>query len=559
MVYAHNEVGAAVRWRTQFWALLTALALLAAACGGDGGDAETAEPGEATDEEQAEAEPEAGGSVTVLLGGGFAGAWPSGLDPATNTTGGANISMQNAIFGGLFMIDQEPGSDEAEVVGQQAESWEISEDGLTVSITLRDGIEFSDGTPLDADAVVQHIERAVAEPCTCAPPWVPFLAEQEPIRVVDDLTFEVEFTQPNASVITAWPVSNVNWIPSPTALEEMGAEDFALEPVGAGPFTVVSNQLSTELVLEKNENYYKADEGLPYLDELTFQSIADDQAAYNAIQAGQADAFEGMNTIDLIEQADENPQIQATTMPATSPYIVQLNTQKPPFDDQLVREAFYYAIDTEAISEGLFDGRYDISQGPTGPGGLFHHAEVEGYRTYDPDRAREIIEEIGGLELTLGTISNPVANQVNTALQTMFEEAGMTVTTDNWDLAQLIEQFQGGDWDAMLQTVGAWDPAAGVSVAFRFHSQFDFTGVWDEDLDAMIDEGSATVDPEERDQIYQDIAKYISDNAYAPILFAFAPTNLAVEGVHGPGLTTPIPPLLVNAGIHWDRAWREQG
>jgi peptide/nickel transport system substrate-binding protein len=312
--------------------------------------------------------------------------------------------------------------------------------------------------------------------------------------------------------------------------------------------------LATE-VLERYDDYFRED--LPYLDELIFQSIGDDQAAFQALQAGQAHAYEGMTTTDIVDQAEENPDIQVTQQPAPSPYIIQLNTAKPPFDDQRVREAFYYATDTDAIRAGLFDDRYPVSQSFTGPGGLFHQEEVEGYRTHDPEMAQEIVEEVGGISLTLATIQNPIAEQINTALQTQWLEAGMDVQLDSWELAQGIEAFEAGDWDAMLQTVGSWDPHAGIGLPARFQSTSAITGVWDDHLDQLIRAGGATVDPDEREEIYLEAGEYISDNAYAPIMFAFAPANVATEGVNGMGLTTEVPPLLVNSGVIWDTVWME--
>ena len=158
--------------------------------------------------------------------------------------------------------------------------------------------------------------------------------------------------------------------------------------------------------------------------------------------------------------------------------------------------------------------------------------------------------------MELGTISNYVAEQVMTALQTQWQEAGITVNTDTYELATLIQEFNSGEWQAMLQTAGAWDPAAGVGVAFRFSSTSPFSGVRDPELDRLIDTAEATLDPDERERLYVEAGRHISANAYAPFGLAFAPANLATRGVYGPGLTTKIPPIVVNSGILWDEVWR---
>jgi peptide/nickel transport system substrate-binding protein len=264
-----------------------------------------------------------------------------------------------------------------------------------------------------------------------------------------------------------------------------------------------------------------------------------------------------MTTTPLLEQATKNDRLTVTVQPPTSPYVIQLNTKIAPFNNEKARQAIYYATDFNAIARGVFKGKYPVSQTFTAPGGLFHHpGGVPGYRTYNLNEAKRLVQEVGGITVTLGTLGDYVARQVNIALQTQWRQAGINVKIEDYQLNRLVEAFNGGKWQAMLQTAGAWDPAAGVGVAFRFASTSPFTGVKDPRLDQMLNQAAASIDPKERDRLYAEAGKYISDKAYAPFGLAFAPANLAVTGVHGPGLTTKIPPLVVNAGILWDEVWR---
>ncbi|WP_369140965.1 ABC transporter substrate-binding protein [Modestobacter versicolor] len=524
---------------------LLAVAALVAGCGSDS----------TPDTAPAASSPQQGGSLTVLERGDFAGSWPTGLDPATNTTGGANMTQMNAIFGGLFVLTADDDGGNAKVEPDLASGYEISPDGMTVTIELRPDVEFSDGTPFDAEAVAFNFERAVTSACSCSPKWP--LAETDPITTEGDTTVVLRFSRPYPAVINAFPVSNANWIASPTALEQMGEEAFRLEPVGAGPFTVESNSLNTELVLARNPTYFKS--GQPYLDELIIKTIGGDQPAYQAIQAGQAQVYESMQTTPLVDQARSNDNVQLTQAPATSPYLVQFNTAIAPFDDQRAREAIYYATDPEAINEGLFQGKTEVAQTFTGSGGLFHEAEVPGYRTYDLAKAKELVEELGGLKVDLGVLQSYVAQQVGTALETQWEEAGIEVTMHADQLNVLIGNFKGKQWQAMLQTVGAWDPAAGTGVDFRFASGVPYSGVADPELDELLASAASSVDEAERQSLYDQAGKLISDKAYAPYILSITPSNIAVAGVHGPGLTTPIPPLVgVNPTILWDSVWMDQ-
>ncbi|MEX0426089.1 ABC transporter substrate-binding protein [Nocardioides sp. DS6] len=528
---------------------LLAVALAATACGSSSN----------TNSNNGEAgvnvgKPQAGGSLTVLEDSGFAGGFASGLDPATNTTGGANLPQMQSIFGGLFLLEADDNGENAKIVPNQAENYSFSDGGKTMTIKLRPGIKFSDGTPMDAKTVVWNMLRDSKSPCSCAPTWQ--LAKKDPIVAKDNLTVVIHMAQPNGALISNFPISNINWIASKTAFEKMGAAKFKVAPVGAGPFTVVSDQLSSELVLKKNPNYFKS--GQPYLDNLTFKSIGGDQPAYQALEAGQADAYEGMSTVPLINQAQKNSKFTITLGPPTSPYVVQLNTMKAPFNNIKAREAIYYATDFSAISKGLFKEDLPVSGSFAGPGGLFYHKSVPGYRNYDLAKAKQLVKELGGLTINLGTTNIYTANQVMTALQTQWEKAGIKVKTNSLQLTGVIQAFTGGNWQAMLQTAGAWDPAAGVGVAFRFASTSPFTGVKDPKLDNLFAQAGATTDSTKRDELYQQAAKYISDKAYAPFGFAFSPANVAAKGVHGPGLTTPIPALAVNTQVLWDEVWREQ-
>lgn len=536
-----------MRTRVKFslLSLTAAVSLLAAACGGGGTASETS---------KSAGKPQQGGALTVLLQSGYSGAWPTGLDPATNTTGGANLSQMYAIFGGLFKLSGGCQGGRCEVTPGLATGYEFSDGGKTITVTLRKGVKFQDGTPFNAEAVAWNWKRDVRSPCTCAPTW-PLRAES-PITTPDSHTVALHFSRPYAAVIHGLLVSNANWIASPTAFRKLGEQQFKTTPVGAGPFEVVSNQQSSKLVLKANRDYWKKNR--PYLDKLIFKTIGGDQAGYQALLADGGQVYEGMSTTALIEQARNDTQLTVTQHPPTSPYVIQLNTKNEPFDDKRAREAIYYATNPKAISEGLFNGWYPVSQMFTGPGGLFHHAKVPGYRTYNPEKARAIVKDIGGLEVTLGTLKSPLAENVNTALQSQWEKVGIKTTIESYALSTLIREFESGEWEAMLQTAGAWDPEAGVGIPFRFSSESPYTGVWDPKLDKLLQEAAQTLDSQKRDKLYFEIGQYISDQAYAPFLFAFAPATVAVDGVYGPGVTTQIPPLLVTPTILWEEVWMSE-
>ena len=193
-----------------------------------------------------------GGSMTVVLNSGYDGAWPAGLDPVTNTNGAANQSLMNSIYGQLIELHEG-----GKLVPGLASAFKFSNGGKTFTLTIRPGVKFSDGTPFTAQVVADHINKVLKSPCTCRPTW--------PVKSVTASGNDVviNFTAVYAPAAASFIDSNANWVPSPTAIKKLGERKFRVMPVGAGPFTVVSDKLSSQIVLKKNPTLLQAGPPLP--------------------------------------------------------------------------------------------------------------------------------------------------------------------------------------------------------------------------------------------------------------------------------------------------------
>lgn len=486
---------------------------------------------------QNSAAPTAGGSFTMLEETGLTGAWPTGLDPATDGNGSANQSYLDAIYGNLFELGAN-----GQTINDLATGYTISPDAKTVTIHLRHGVVFSDGTPFNAAAVAFNFKRDLASTVGSRPNW-----PVSSISTSGDYDVLIHLTQPYAPIINTFHDSNVNWIASPTALQKMGENAFKLAPVGAGPFTVASDTVSSELVLKKNPHYWAP--GQPYLDKLTFKSVASDEAALETMQAGGVDGYEGMQTPQLVSAFAQ--RFNVLDVPSTSPYVIQLNTAIAPFNNLNAREAAYYATDVNLIDQRLFGNLHPVTQGFTAPNGLFYQQNVPGYRTYDLAKAKAAVKAAGGVTVDLMATQSSVTQTVLEALQTMWQAAGMKVNIHVDQLANVIQQFQSKKWQASLQTAGAFDPAAGLGVNFRFGSTSVFSGVHDPKLDTLFAQATGTLDNAKRQQLYSQAAEYISQQAYAPFLFPVNGWNIAAKNVSGPGLTTLLPASAVRPEILW--------
>ena len=551
--------------RTACLAGAAALVLTAAAAcsSGSGGTASSSPSVQTSNSSIPVSAPKAGGSLTVLEGKGFSGDWPLGLDPATNTTGSADQDYYNAVYGQLFEL-----GDKGKLIYDLATGYKFSNGNKTVTINLRPNVKFSDGSPLTADVVAWNWTRDLESTCTCAAEWTvartnPKVPTSAPapgvIKVIDPTTIQVNLTLPDGAFINQMFDTIPNWIISQTSFNKMGEKAFAKLPVGAGPFIMVSDSFSNEIVMKKNPTYWQAPQGLPYLDNLTFKSVSGDEAAYEALLSNEGQAYTDMSTPQLLTQSAQH--FQVLNQLGTSPYDLQLNTASAPFNNAKARQAIYAMTNFAPILKNIFKNQYPVVEGFTGPGGICYEPKVAGYQEYDPTLAKQLVQESGLDKVTidLGTISSsPVAAETTQALAQEWAAFGVKTTLHSYPLNGLIQAFLangGKSWQAMIQTAGAYDPAGGVGVGFRFNSMSPFSGVHDPKLDSLLAQASASSDLSVRCPLYNQAAEYIAKNYYGPFYFSFAPANVSLKGVAGPGLTTPLPAVSVTPAILWENVW----
>lgn len=529
-----------MRLRTGFLTMAVGVvAAVLAACSSGGGTTSSTATG-AT----AAQSPQHGGTLNYLVSG-LLSQWDLGLDPAT---GGAAPSMyEDAIFGQLFRLTPNGGIESVMATG-----YTVTDGGTVLTIKLRPGVKFSDGTPFNAAAVAWNIKRDLATPSTASPvaSWPP-LVKTDGVTTPDNLTVVLHFSAPYAPLLASLIGSNINHIASPTAVQKMGAKQFQKTPVGAGPFEVETNLVDHQLTLKRNPGYFQ--KGLPYLDKLEFTTVSDDQTAMESLQSGTGQAAQ-ITTPQMIEEAKGNSRFTTLVTKGSTPSLIQLNTAAPPFNNKLARQAIYYATDSRAIAEHLYGGMFPVSESFLGPGDLFYQPTVPGYLGYDPAKAKQIVSRLGGLNISLFGPNDPLSRETLQALQQMWQQAGITVSVHPYTLGAQIQAFN-KSWQAALQSNGAWDPGMFYGIPFRFLSVAPFSGVHDKTLDSMLAQADRTLDPAQRATDYHNIAKYISDQAYAPFLVASAPVSVTASNVHGPGLTTQVPTISTVIVPYWDQAW----
>ena len=373
------------------------------------------------------------------------------LDPAIGYDW-QNWSMIKSLFDGL--MGYEPGT--TTLRNELAESHEISEDGLTHTFVLKDGITFHNGREITAEDVKYSLER-MTNPETRSP-GAGFFSMIEGfdqwnsgegdglsgIEVVDDKTVEITLSRPDATFGHVMALNFASIVPK-EAVEELG-EDFGREPVGSGAYRLAEWTPGQQLVFERFEDYHR--EGVPKLDKITFTIGLEPTVALLRIQNGQADIpgdqippaqfLNVMNDPAQKEQVVEGGQLQTG--------YITLNTQMEPFDQVEVRKAVNMAINKDRITQMINNRAVPANQPlpPTMPG---YAEDYEGY-AYDPEAAKEMLAEAGfpdGFSTELYVMNVDPNPRIAQAIQQDLSEIG--IDAEIRSLAQANVIAAGGEKD----------------------------------------------------------------------------------------------------------------
>ncbi|MFT4123655.1 MAG: ABC transporter substrate-binding protein [Microbacteriaceae bacterium] len=466
-------------------------------------------------------------------------AFPS-LDSGAITTGGyeAQRLIGNLIYEGLTKRDVSDPDSPAGVAPALAESWDVSEDGLTYTMHLREGVVFHDGTAFDADAVVFNLERYTDESnpyySESVVTYYSVLDRLTGFTAVDASTVELTLAEPYSFFLA--DLYNV-YIASPTSLEESGAEGQASHPVGTGPFAFDSVSGNEQLTMVRNDDWWG--DG-PLLDTIVVKLIPDSAARVAALRAGSVDWIESVSPDDIASL--EAAGFQVTSQAYDMSWFWWLKVDEEPFDDVRVRQAINYAIDREALADGLLGG----TAVPTGqlltPANVFYDESAEVY-DYDPDRAIELLTEAGypdGIDVKIGYRTSGSGTMqpqsMNEALQAQLAEVGIRVTLEPVEGSSMTTRVTSGDndwqgWNAplSLEQPGSW--------GFIFRCGESRNGYCNPEAEALLDEALATVDTAEQTALMQQVAAIITEDA--PWLFVVADTapramSAAVAGYEQP-------------------------
>jgi peptide/nickel transport system substrate-binding protein len=497
------------RWR-DLAALLVALTLITAACGGDDDDDAGTDPspGGTTETTAAAGDPKAGGELVVGLESESAG-WLPGKDSQSQ----AGLQVMYAVFDPLMAYDEN-----GEVGPYLAESLEPNADFSEYTLTLRPGITFHDGTPLDAAAIKDNFDNYLKPPTartTAALAAVSFEA-------TGDLTGVYTLDPPSS----AFPdlLTNIIGMPfSPTAAAEMG-DDASSHPVGTGPFTFVSWQRDSELVVEKNPDYWQ--DGKPYLDRITFRPIPDEEARLASLQSGEVDVMHTVRQAQALAEAGDD--VQSLVDIGGQSAMTYYNTTKPPTDDLRVRQALVHAVDQdELISVQGLEGITQATYQPVAPDSPWATDDAEAaYPAQDVEKATELLQEYMddpdrsdgkapgepvsiSLVVTAGVAS---LNDLGQLYQESWEAVGFDASIDFVDQATLVNRAVGsppdfaGDYVATLFRLGIDSDPDNLYTTFYDEKAGGNIANWSPpEAKELWDIGHTSTDDAERKEAYAEL------------------------------------------------------
>lgn len=462
-------------------AMAGCLAASLAACGSASTSSAAASTAEGATSEAATEATATGTGFTVQLGPN-----PETLDPALNSSvDGANTII--TIFEPLLLIDENN-----EIIPGQAESYEVSEDGLTWTFTMRDGLKWSDGSDLTAKDFEYSIKR-LADPNTAAPyaeTAVGMIAGYDEAIGNPDADGNTT-TDPNPdalqvtasedgktlTIVLSYPCSYFDKLAAFAALSpvqqatvEANGDGWCTTPetfVSNGPYMITSWTPSERIVLSKNPNYVGGwDSSKIVSDTITLLLLEDASASYAAYNSGEAQLVKDVPTDEIpsLTKAEDGGDFYVDTILGT--YYISLNDQREPFTDPLVRKALSLAIDREYVANVIMQGTYSPAYNLVGPGIMDAEGKGEfidnanGGESYITEDYEAALEEAKALLAEAGypngegfpTITysaNDAGYHIPVAeyLQTAWGELGITMNIDKVDWASFLPLRRAGDFD----------------------------------------------------------------------------------------------------------------
>lgn len=400
-----------------------------------------------------------------------------------------------------------------------AESWDVSDDGRTVTFHIRQGVTFHDGSELtSADVVYSMNKNAESGVSRASVAYTPVTA----VEAVDDYTVEVTLENPSQSFISR--MADRAGIVVPEGHFE--DNDPATTVIGTGPYVFGEYRIDQDLTLNRNDDYWGE---LPYFETVVQRFIADETAAINALLGGEIAMVATVNSegMDRLDSVTEDEAFAMELIPGTEVSYWALNTNVEAFEDIRVRQAIQHGHNRQSHIDAATAGTATASCSMAVPAGVPWDTDYCPY-PYDPDRARELLAEAGATDLTF---SFPFANVAwHTVMAQIFQaemaEIGITIELESQDLATWLDRTNvQGQYEIFQITSGASLAEYRCGGGRQPFGHEDQAAFCDETMDQMIDGIDSILDRDEYIAAQEELHNYVADQGW---IFATKKPNTPV-------------------------------
>ncbi len=437
-------------------------------------------------------EPRYGGTITVAVTDD-----PPNLDPHITNAASARNVLHN-----IFATIVEMNLDFVPAPGL-AESWDISEDGLTYTFHLVQNARFHDGTPVNAAAFVYNFDR-IKNPDTGSP-RASELSFVESYEAADEYTFVARLSQPYAAFLPAL-ASWSGMIVSPTAVETYG-EEFTQHLIGAGPFKFVDHIRDDRVRLVRNDDYFR--EGLPYLDEIIVRPFVDGESRVINLKSGALDMIYTIPGKDLAD-LQTYPGVVVASVPGLGYSSMYMNAQSEALGNKYKRQALNYCVDRNIIINTVFaNGGAVAAYSPFSPATFVTDMNDEKIPQRDPEKVRELLELAGtpdGFSFDVLYAADEQNTRIVTLVQAMCAEFGIQINAVPTEFGQILARAGEGNYQAAwISLTPRNDPDLSAYPWFTSNST-NFAHINNPVIDDLLTRARAVSDIAERRELYRAAA-----------------------------------------------------